>query len=58
MSVDWIENKPQFVRGINASWRFMAQINIGGLPYDEVAELIDLFATEVAPMVRREAAKP
>ena len=36
----------------------MAQIKIGGLPYEEVAELIDLFATEVAPMVRREAAKP
>jgi probable LLM family oxidoreductase len=33
--------------------RFIAQIDIGGLPYDKVAEVIELFATEVAPAVRR-----
>jgi hypothetical protein len=27
----------------------MAQIDIGGLPYAKVAEVIELFATEVAP---------
>jgi hypothetical protein len=34
----------------------MAQIDIGGLPYAEVAEVIELLATEVAPVVRRETA--
>lgn len=37
--------------------RFMAQIDIGGLPYNKVAKTIKLLATEVAPIVRREAAK-
>ena len=36
--------------------RFMAQIDIGGLPHAKVAEVIELFATEVAPVVRRETA--
>ncbi len=38
--------------------RFMAQIDIGGLPYSKVAQTIELLATEVAPVVRRETAKP
>jgi probable LLM family oxidoreductase len=33
--------------------RFIAQIDIGGLPYAKVAEVIDLIATQVAPAVRR-----
>jgi alkanesulfonate monooxygenase SsuD/methylene tetrahydromethanopterin reductase-like flavin-dependent oxidoreductase (luciferase family) len=33
--------------------RFIAQIDIGGLPYAKVAEVIELFATQVAPAVRR-----
>lgn len=37
--------------------RFMAQIDIGGLPFAKVAEAIELLATEVAPAVRRELAK-
>ena len=36
--------------------RFMAQIDIGGLLYPMVAEVIELFATEVAPVVRCETA--
>jgi alkanesulfonate monooxygenase SsuD/methylene tetrahydromethanopterin reductase-like flavin-dependent oxidoreductase (luciferase family) len=36
--------------------RFMAQIDIGGLPYPNVAEAIDLLATRVVPVVRREVA--
>jgi probable LLM family oxidoreductase len=36
--------------------RFMAQIDIGGLPYAKVAQVIELLATEVAPTVRRETA--
>jgi probable LLM family oxidoreductase len=37
--------------------RFMAQIDIGGLPYRKVAQTIELLANEVAPIVRRETAR-
>jgi alkanesulfonate monooxygenase SsuD/methylene tetrahydromethanopterin reductase-like flavin-dependent oxidoreductase (luciferase family) len=33
--------------------RFIAQVDIGGMPYAKVAEAIELFAGEVAPRVRR-----
>jgi hypothetical protein len=36
--------------------RFMAQIDIGGLPYPKIAEAIELLASEVAPAVQREVA--
>jgi alkanesulfonate monooxygenase SsuD/methylene tetrahydromethanopterin reductase-like flavin-dependent oxidoreductase (luciferase family) len=36
--------------------RFLAQIDLGGLPYSKVAQTIELLATEVAPVVRRETA--
>jgi probable LLM family oxidoreductase len=34
--------------------RFIAQADIGGLPFAKVAEVIELMATEVVPVVRRE----
>jgi probable LLM family oxidoreductase len=34
--------------------RFIVQSDIGGLPYAKVADVIELLATEVAPVVRRE----
>jgi alkanesulfonate monooxygenase SsuD/methylene tetrahydromethanopterin reductase-like flavin-dependent oxidoreductase (luciferase family) len=37
--------------------RFMAQIDIGGLPFHKVAQTIELLATEVAPVIRRETAR-
>jgi probable LLM family oxidoreductase len=37
--------------------RFLAQIDIGGLPFKKVAQCIELLATEVAPIVRRETTK-
>lgn len=37
--------------------RFIAQLDIGGLPFSKVAEGIEMLATEVAPVVRRETAK-
>jgi alkanesulfonate monooxygenase SsuD/methylene tetrahydromethanopterin reductase-like flavin-dependent oxidoreductase (luciferase family) len=37
--------------------RFMAQVDIGGQPYAQVAKTIERLATEVAPVVRRETAK-
>lgn len=33
--------------------RFMAQVDIGGLPFADVAEVIELLSTEVMPAVRR-----
>lgn len=37
--------------------RFLAQMDIGGLPFKKVAESIELLATKVAPIVRKETAK-
>ena len=37
--------------------RFLAQMDIGGLPFERVAEGIELLATEVAPVVRKETSK-
>ncbi|EKN66552.1 hypothetical protein BABA_15622 [Neobacillus bataviensis LMG 21833] len=37
--------------------RFLAQIDIGGLPFNKVAKNIELLATEVAPVVRKEIKK-
>ncbi|WP_442600076.1 LLM class flavin-dependent oxidoreductase [Neobacillus sp. D3-1R] len=37
--------------------RFMAQIDIGGVPFKKIIEGIELLATEVAPIVRRETRK-
>ncbi|MFC5603671.1 LLM class flavin-dependent oxidoreductase [Sporosarcina koreensis] len=33
--------------------RFMAQLDIGGVPFEKVAKSIELLATEVAPIVRK-----
>lgn len=37
--------------------RFMAQMDVGGMPFSKVASAIELLATEVAPVVRREIAR-
>ena len=37
--------------------RFIAQMDIGGMPFEKVAENIERLATEVAPVVRREIGK-
>lgn len=34
--------------------RVMLQIDIGGIPFKKIVEGIELLATEVAPVVRRE----
>jgi probable LLM family oxidoreductase len=36
--------------------RFLAQIDVGGLPYGEVAKVIELLATDVMPVVQRATA--
>lgn len=37
--------------------RFLAQMDIGGIPFKKVAESIELLATEVAPIVRKATSK-
>jgi alkanesulfonate monooxygenase SsuD/methylene tetrahydromethanopterin reductase-like flavin-dependent oxidoreductase (luciferase family) len=37
--------------------RFLGQLDIGGQPFEMVAESINLLANEVAPVIRRETAK-
>ena len=50
-----IVDKIHYERELFGHQRFMAQIDIGGLPYAKVAEAIELLATDVAPAVRRAA---
>ena len=38
--------------------RFLAQIGLGGLPFADTAAAIELLATEVLPVVRRELSTP
>ena len=37
--------------------RFLAQVDIGGLPFSKVAKSIELLATEVAPIVKKATSK-
>jgi len=37
--------------------RFIAQMDIGGLPFEKIAKNIERLATEVAPVIRRETQK-
>ena len=37
--------------------RFLAQVGLGGLPFEQTAKSIELLATEVLPVVRREISK-
>ena len=47
-----IIDKILYERELFGHQRFLAQIDIGGLPFAEVARVIELFATKVAPVVR------
>jgi probable LLM family oxidoreductase len=47
-----IVDKIMYEHALFGHQRFIAQIDIGGLPYDRVAEVIELLATQIAPAVR------
>jgi probable LLM family oxidoreductase len=47
-----IIDKILYERELFGHQRFLAQIDIGGLPFAEVARVIELFAAKVAPAVR------
>jgi len=49
-----IIDKIMYQRELFAHQRFLAQIDIGGLPYAKVAQVIELIAKEIAPVVRDE----
>jgi len=49
-----IVDKILYERELFGHQRFLAQIDIGGLPFVKVARVIELFATKVAPAIRRE----
>jgi hypothetical protein len=51
-----IIDKLLYQREIFGHQRFLAQIDLGGLPFSMVARTIELLAAEVAPVVRRESA--
>jgi probable LLM family oxidoreductase len=47
-----IVDKILYERELFGHQRFLAQIDIGGLPFADVARVIELFATKVAPVIR------
>jgi len=47
-----IIDKILYERELFGHQRFLAQIDIGGLPFADVARVIELFATKVAPVIR------
>jgi probable LLM family oxidoreductase len=49
-----IVDKILYEHGLFRHQRFLAQIDIGGLPYAKVADVIELLSTAVMPVVRRE----
>ena len=53
-----IIDKILYERELFGHQRFLAQIDIGGLPFAEVARAIELFATKVAPVVRGDPRQP
>lgn len=52
-----IIEKLRYQRTLFNHQRFMAQIDIGGLPFERVAEAIRILGTEVAPVLRQDFAK-
>jgi len=52
-----IIDKILYERELFGHQRFLAQIDIGGLPFADIARAIELFATKVAPVVRGAAGK-
>jgi probable LLM family oxidoreductase len=47
-----IVDKILYERELFGHQRFLAQIDVGGLPFANVARVIELFATKVAPVIR------
>ncbi len=50
-------DKLLFEHEIFGNDRFLAQMSVGTMPHDRIMHSIELFGTQVAPIVRREAAR-
>ena len=55
-SPEQVIEKILFQHELFAHDRFLLQIGVGSMPHDQVLKSIELFGTEVAPVVRREIA--
>ncbi len=53
-----IIDKILYERQLFGHQRFLAQVDIGGLSFAKVAQVIELFAVDIAPVIRRELATP
>ena len=53
-----IIDKIMYERELFGHQRFLAQIDIGGLPFANVAKVIELLATRIAPIVRGQSESP
>jgi probable LLM family oxidoreductase len=53
-----IIDKILYERELFGHQRFLAQIDIGGLPLARVARVIELFATKIAPVIRSAVGRP
>jgi probable LLM family oxidoreductase len=52
-----IIDKVLYERELFGHQRFLMQIDIGGLPFGRVAQVIELFSTKIAPVIRREVSR-
>lgn len=57
-SAQEVIDKILFERELFGNDRFLLHISVGTLPHAKVLRAIELFGTEVAPVIRRETAKP
>jgi alkanesulfonate monooxygenase SsuD/methylene tetrahydromethanopterin reductase-like flavin-dependent oxidoreductase (luciferase family) len=55
-SPDEVAEKMLFEHELFRHQRFLAQMTVGPMPHAKVMRSIELFATKVAPVVRRETA--
>ncbi|HEU4493431.1 MAG TPA: LLM class flavin-dependent oxidoreductase, partial [Rubrobacteraceae bacterium] len=56
-SPEEVVEKILFEHDLFGNQRFMAQISVGALPHEKAMRAIELFGTEVAPVVRKELAR-
>ena len=52
-SLQQIIEKLLFQYELYGQQRFMAEISFGGVPFDKIAENIELIATEIMPAVKK-----
>ena len=53
-SVDQVIEKILFEHDLFGNDRFLAQVSVGPMPHKQIMRAIELFGTEVAPVVRDE----